>query len=71
MRPTFILSDGAQPVKALENAGTRPIAAVVIAVFLRNSRLDVMIDNNYFLNIIVRKGFHNNTEWNNIQLSSK
>jgi hypothetical protein len=44
IRPTFILSDGAQPVaSAPESEGTSPIAAVVNAVFFRNSRRDVMV----------------------------
>jgi hypothetical protein len=43
INPTLILSEGAQPVKALERVGARPSAAVVIAVFFRNSRRDVIM----------------------------
>jgi hypothetical protein len=39
IRPTFILSDGAQPTKVPDIAGISPRAAVVNAVFLINSLL--------------------------------
>ncbi len=42
IRPTLILSEGAQPAKAPDNAGTRPNPAVVIAVFFKNTLHDVI-----------------------------
>jgi hypothetical protein len=43
MSPTLILSEGAQPVRALDKAGARPIAADVSAVFLMNILLVVIL----------------------------
>jgi hypothetical protein len=45
IRPTLILSEGAQPVNAPDSAGARPIPAVVIAVFFKNTLRDVIINN--------------------------
>jgi hypothetical protein len=49
IRPTLILSDGAQPASAPDNVGTSPNPAVVIAVFLRNTLRVVIIESNLFL----------------------
>jgi hypothetical protein len=38
IRPTLILSEGAQPTNAFDNVGTRLNPAVVIAVFFKKTR---------------------------------
>jgi hypothetical protein len=43
IKPIFILSEGAHPAREDENAGARPIAAVVTAVFLMNVHLVVIL----------------------------
>jgi len=40
--PTFILSEGATPLKAPAKAGPKPNPAVVNAVFFKNVRRDVI-----------------------------
>jgi hypothetical protein len=54
MRPTFILSEGAQPANTLDNAGAKPNPAVVSAVFLIKTLLVVIFLVIYTLSILLK-----------------
>jgi len=58
MSPILILSDGAHPVRAVENAGASPNPAVVIAVFFKKTLRVVIVRSDFRFKDVQQKRYY-------------